>query len=77
MSLQRHPPGRDRRLARALLRPLPIPDHCRDLCSATPFTVGSDRAAHTVLFEFQLTAVIYVSGRTHGNASWCVIMKCW
>ena len=32
---------------------------------------------HTVLFEFQLTAVYLCFGRTPANASWCATMKCW
>ncbi|HEY6123065.1 MAG TPA: glycosyltransferase, partial [Steroidobacteraceae bacterium] len=59
--------GMGRRLARALLRPLPIPDHCRDLLFGDASLSAAIAPVHTVLFEFQLTAVYLCFGQTHGK----------
>jgi len=59
--------GLKRRLARALLRPLPIPDHCRDLLFGDAPLSAAIAPVHTVLFEFQLTAVYLCFGSTHGK----------
>jgi glycosyltransferase involved in cell wall biosynthesis len=59
--------GMTRRLARALLRPLPIPEHCRDLMFGDASLAAAIAPVHTVLFEFQLTAVYLCFGRTHGK----------
>ena len=59
--------GFARRLARVLLRPLPIPDHCRELMFGDASLSAAIAPAHTVLFEFQLTAVYLCFGRTHGK----------
>ncbi|HEU5134584.1 MAG TPA: glycosyltransferase [Steroidobacteraceae bacterium] len=61
------PGGIKRRLARVLLRPLPIPDHCRDLLFGDASLSAAIAAAHTVFFEFQLTAVYLGFGTTHGK----------
>jgi len=59
--------GMTRRLARTLLRPLPLPDHCRDLLFGDAPLSAAIAPVHTVLFEFQLTAVYLCFGRTHGR----------
>jgi glycosyltransferase involved in cell wall biosynthesis len=59
--------GLTRRLARALLRPLPIPDHCRDLMFGDARLAAAIASVHTVLFEFQLTAVYLCFGATQGK----------
>lgn len=61
------PGGLARRLARALLRPLPIPDHCRDLMFGDARLAAAIASAQTVLFEFQLTAVYLCFGATQGK----------
>jgi glycosyltransferase involved in cell wall biosynthesis len=59
--------GLTRRVARALLRPLPIPDHCRDLMFGDARLAAAIASVHTVIFEFQLTAVYLCFGATHGK----------
>ncbi len=59
--------GFSRRVARELLRPLPIPDHCRQLLFGDASLASAIAPVHTVIFEFTLTAVYLCFGRTHGK----------
>jgi polysaccharide biosynthesis protein PslH len=55
------------RLAVALLRPLPIPEHCRRLMFGDAALAQAIRGADIVLFEFALTAVYLCFGATAGK----------
>lgn len=55
------------RLGVALLRPLPIPAHCRRLMFGDATLTRAIREVDTVLFEFTLTAVYLCFGDTAGK----------
>lgn len=59
--------GVAQRLAVALLRPLPIPEHCRRVMFGDASLARAIRGADTVLFEFALTAVYLCFGDTGGK----------
>jgi hypothetical protein len=55
------------RLGVVLLRPLPIPEHCRQVMFGDAALAGAVRGTDTVLFEFALTAVYLCFGATAGK----------